>query len=193
LLLRLERGTTVAIYKVLLFVAAAALTGQSAQAAPDPKGDDAVAIFGDLCVNLFSGNPKSEVDPTRFVITKISEQNAREIKPNVKGQLWDVSGAKSGVHMLVHYEPVGMCVVEVAEADEATIRTDFERLVQQTSSSLQSAVQREPDRTNKIEGKDATTSMWRMKGPKGDIMLAVTTYPDAKFMIQHLMTVSYVK
>lgn len=179
--------------KALLFVAAAALTGQLAQAAPDPKGDDAVIVFGDLCVNLFTGNPKSEVDPTRFAVTQINEQSAREIKPDVKGPLWDVSGTKSDVHMLVHYEPAGMCVVEVAEADEATIRKDFERLVQQTSTALGSAAQQQPDKTIKIEGKDATTSMWRMKGPKGDIMLAVTTYPEAKFMIQHLMTVSYVK
>jgi hypothetical protein len=35
--------------------------------------------------------------------------------------------------------------------------------------------------------------MWRLKGPRGAIMLAVTTYPEAKVMIQHLMTVSYVK
>ncbi len=178
---------------VFLFAAAAVSMGQSAQAAADAKGDDAVTVFGDLCVNLFTGNPKSEVDPTRFAITKISEQNARDIKPDLKGPLWDVSGTRSGVHMLVHYEPAGMCVVEVAEADEATIRTDFERLVQQTSTALRSAAHREPNRTNKIEGKDATTSMWRMKGPKGEIMLAVTTYPEAKFMIQHLMTVSYVK
>ena len=169
------------------------LTAQSAHAATDAKGDDAVIVFGDLCVNLFTGNPKSDVDPTRFAITKISEQNAREIKPEVKGPLWDVSGTKSGAHMLVHYEPAGMSVVEVAKADETTIRTDFERLVQQTSSTLRSAAQPEPDKTNKAEGKDATTSMWRIKGPKGDIMLAVTTYSEAKFMIQHLMTVSYVK
>jgi hypothetical protein len=45
----------------------------------------------------------------------------------------------------------------------------------------------------RIEGKDATTSMWRMNSPKGDIILAVTTYPDPTFMIQHLMTASYVK
>lgn len=193
LLLPLDRGTQSHMLKAFLFVAAAVFTVQSAQAAPDAKGVDAVTVFGDLCVNLLTGNPKSEVDPTRFAITKISEQNARQIEPDVKGPLWDVSGMKSGVHMLVHYEPTGMCVVEVAEADEATIRTDFERLVQQTSTALRSAAQREPDKTNKIEGKNATTSMWRMKGPKGDIMLAVTTYPEAKFMIQHLMTVSYVK
>lgn len=176
-----------------MFAAAAVLMGQSAQAAPDAKADDAVAVFGDLCVSLFTGNPKSEVDPTRFAITKMSEQNAREIKPTVKGPLWDVSAPGSGVHMLVHNEPAGMCVVEVAEADEAGVRTDFDRLVQQTSTALGSATKREPDKKNKIGGKDATTSMWRMTGRKGDIMLALTTYPEAKFMIQHLMTVSYVK
>lgn len=181
------------MFRALLFVASATLAGQSAQAAPDPKSSDAVTVFGDLCVNLFTGNPKSDVDPTRFAITKISEQNAREIKPDVRGPLWDVSGIKSGGHMLVHYEPAGMCVVEVAEADEATIRTNFAGLVQQTSVALRSAALRQPDRRNQIQGKDATTSMWRMKGPKGDIMLAVTTYPEAKFMIQHVMTVSYVE
>ncbi len=179
--------------KVLLFVAAAALATEPVMAKPDAKGDDAVTAFGDLCVGLFTGNKKSEVDPTRFTVTKLSEQNARNIKPDVKGSLWDVSGAKSDVHMLVHYEPTGMCVVEVAEADEATVRADFERLVLQTSAALRSPAQREPDKRNRIEGKDATTSIWRMKSAKGDIMLAVTTYPDPKFMIQHLMTASYVK
>ena len=111
----------------------------------------------------------------------------------MKGPLWDVSGTKSGVRMLVHYEPPGLCVVEVAEADEATLRASFEQLVRQTSGTLGSPAQREPDKRNRIEGKDATTSMWRMKSTNGDVMLAVTTYPDPRFMIQHLMTASYVK
>lgn len=179
--------------KAFLFVAAAALTIEPALAASDPRSDDAVTVFSDLCVSMFNGNTKSEVDPTRFAVTKISEQNAREIKPDVKGPLWDVTGTKSDVHMLVHYEPAGLCVVEVAEADEAAIRANFERLVQQTSTAVGSAAQREPDKRNRVEGKDATTSMWRMTSPRGDIMLAVTTYPDPKFMIQHLMTASYVK
>jgi hypothetical protein len=181
------------MFKAILFVAAAALAIQPALAADDPKSDDAVVAFSDLCVSLFTGDRKSEVDPIRFSVTKISEKNARKIKPDVKGPLWDVSGTKSDVHLLVHYEPAGLCVVEVAEADEAAVRAEFERLVQRTSATLGSAPQRQPDKTNRIEGKDATTSMWRMKSPKGDIMLAVTTYPDPKFMIQHLMTASYVK
>jgi len=179
--------------KAFLSIAATSLIAGPALAAADPRGDDAVTVFGDLCVSLFTGKKQSEVDPTRFAITKISEENARSIKPDVKGPLWDVSGTKSDVHMLVHYEPAGLCVVEVAEADEVTIRVDFERLVQQTSTTLGSAAQRERDKRNRIQGKDATTSMWRIKSPKGDVMLAVTTYPDPKFMIQHLMTASYVK
>jgi hypothetical protein len=179
--------------KAFLFVAAATLITQPAQAVPDPKADDAVTVFGDLCVRLFTGTGKPDVDPTRFVTTKISEQDARDVKPDVKGPLWDVSGTKSEVHMLVHYEPQGLCVVEVAEADEASIRTGFERLVQQTSTTLGSPPQREADKRKRIEGNDATTTMWRIKNPKGDVMLAVTTYPDSKFMIQHVMTASYVK
>lgn len=181
------------MFRLSLFVVAAAIAIEPAQAASDPRSDDAVSAFGDLCVGLFTGNPKSEVDPTRFNVTKISEQNAREIEPDAKGILWDVSGTKSGVHMLVHNEPTGVCVVEVAEAEEAAIRADFQHLVQQTSAALGSAARQEPDRRKQFDGKDATTSMWRMKAPKGDIVLAVTTYPDAKFMIQHLMTASYVK
>lgn len=179
--------------KLFCFVAAAALMSAPALASTDSRGDDAVTVFGDLCVSLFTGKERSEVDPSRFSITKMSEQDAHQIKPEVKGPLWDVSGTKSDVHMLVHYEPAGLCVVEVAEADEATIRAGFERLVQQTSTTLGSPAQRQPDKRNRIEGKDATTSMWRMKSAKGDVMLAVTTYPDPKFMIQHLMTARYVK
>ena len=181
--------------KALWFVAAAAaaLVTEPAGAAPDPRSADAVTAFGDLCVSLFTANRQSAVDPTRFAVTKISEQSARKIKPDVKGPLWDVSGTKSDVRMLVHYEPAGLCVVEVAEADQAALRAGFERLVQQTSTTLGSVARRAPDKRNRIEAKDATTSMWRMASPKGDIMLAVTTYPDAKYMIQHLMTASFVK
>jgi hypothetical protein len=179
--------------KTSLFVAALALAFEPALAAPDPRADDAIAVYDNLCVSMMSGKKASQFDPARFAFTKISEENGREIKPDVEGPLWDVSGRKSDVHMLVHYEPSGMCVVEVAQADEATIRADFERLVQQTSKSLNSAPQREPDKRNSVDGKDATTSMWRVKGTKGDIMLAITTYPEPKFMIQHLMSASYVK
>jgi hypothetical protein len=179
--------------KAFVFIAATALTIEPALAAPDPKSDDAVSAFGDLCVSLFTGTKKSELDPSRFAVTKVGEKTARKIKPDVQGPLWDVSGTKSDVHMLLHYEPTGLCVVEVAEADEAAIRGNFERLVQRTTTTLGSAAQREPDKRNDIKGTDATTSMWRMKSPKGDFMLAVTTYPDPTFMIQHLMTASYVK
>lgn len=172
--------------------AAAALAVQPAQAADDPRSVDAVAAFNDLCVSLFTGK-QSDVDPARFTVTKIGDDTAREIKPDVKGALWDVSGTNSDVRMLVHYEPEGLCVVEVAEADEGSIRASFERLVQQTSAATAATPQRERDRRNRIEGKDATSSMWRVKAQERDVMLAITTYPDPKFMIQHVMTASYGK
>ena len=182
-----------AILRAFSFVLAAAIATQPVQAATDVRSNDAVLAFDDLCVSLFTGK-ESKADPARFSVTKIGDETARKIKPSLNGQtLWDVSGTQSDVRMLVHYEPAGLCVVEVAEADEGAIRAEFERLVQQVSTTLDSTPQREADKRNRIEGKDATTTGWRIKSPKGDIMLAVTTYPEPKFMIQHLMTASYVR
>ena len=177
----------------LFFVLATAIGTQPVQATTDVRSNDAVLAFDDLCVSLFIGK-EAKADPARFSVAKISDGTARKIKPNLNGQtLWDVSGTQSDVHLLVHYEPAGLCVVEVAEADEKAMRVEFERLVQQVSSFLDATPQRQADKRNRVDGKDATSSAWRLKSPTGDIMLAVTTYPDPKFMIQHLMTASYVQ
>jgi len=160
----------------------------------DAKAADAVAVFSGLCASMFVG-AGSDIDPARFNFTKLDEDTVREIKPEQSGRpLWDVTGKASQAHMLVHYEPTGMCVVEVAEADEASIRARYLAVVEQIALRVGQAAKPQADRVKAIEGKNATTSMWRIDGgPKGSIMMAITTYPEAKFMIQHLMTVSYVR
>jgi len=159
----------------------------------DAKASDAVAAFEQLCAGMFAGG-KSDIDPSRFTVTELPAETVKEVKPDlVNSTVWDVSGKASDMHMLVHYEPSGMCVVEVAEADEITIRTDYLSLVERIAKVMKARPERQADRTNEVQGKAATTSMWRVKGNKRDVMFAITTYPEAKFMIQHLMTVSYVR
>lgn len=165
-----------------------------APAQVEPKAADAVAGFSQLCVGMFTGG-KSDIDPARFDVTKLDPATVKQIKPDLSAgeDLWDVSGKASGVRTLVHYEPNGMCVMEVAEADETAIRTEYGALVQQIAQRTGAKIEQQPDKKNKVQGKDATTSMWKLTGGPKDIMLAITTYPDAKFMIQHLMTVSYTR
>lgn len=186
-----ELGIQRAMFTLLHLLAAA-----SAQvpAQNDPKAADAVAAFSSLCVNMFVGG-NSDIDPARFDVTKLDDDTVRNVKPEQAGRpLWDVTGKASEAHLLLHYEPSGMCVVEVAEADEASIRSRYVALVEQKASQLGQTAKPQSNRVNLIEGKSATTSMWRVDGgPKGSIMMAITTYPDPKFMIQHLMTVSYVR
>jgi hypothetical protein len=160
---------------------------------PGAKADDAVAAFEQLCTGVFLGG-ESAIDPSRFTVTKLDPATAKQIKPDFgNATIWDVSGNTSQVHMLVHYEPTGMCVVEVAEADEGEIREKYIALVDRSASTLKIKPEHQADRINEVEGKPATTSMWRLKGQKRDIMFAITTYPEAKFMIQHVLTVSYVR
>jgi hypothetical protein len=159
----------------------------------DAKARDAVAGFEQLCAGMFTG-AKSDIDPSRFSVTELSPETVREIKPELKSaQVWDVSGKTSDVHMLVHYEPTGMCVFEVADADESAIRSEYVALVGRIGATMKAAPTKQPDRINDVNGKPATTSMWQIKGTSRNLMFAITTYPDPKFMIQHLMTVSYVR
>jgi len=174
---------------MLSLLAALAAT---ANPAPDPKANDAVAAFSQLCVGMFVGK-KSDVDPIRFSVTKLAPDTAKLVVPNFGGDVWDVSGKFSDVHMLVYYEPSGICVVQVAAANEADLRSFYITLVKQTADAMNVKAEQQQDRVNDVEGKPATTSMWRLDSLPQNIMFAVTTYPDAKFMIQHLMTISRVR
>lgn len=174
---------------MLLFLAALAA---AADPKPDPMANDAVAAFSQVCVGMFVGK-KSDVDSSRFSVTKLAPDTAKLVQPNFSGDVWDVSGKTSDVHMLVHYEPSGMCVVQVAAANEADIRASCMALVEQTAKAVSAKVKRQQDRINYVEGKPATTSMWRLSTKPQNLMLALTTYPEAKFMIQHMMTVSRVR
>ena len=173
----------------------AILTAFAVAASPpvDTKATDAVAAFSQLCVGIFTSG-KSEIDPLRFSVTQLDAETVKQVKPDLAGQnLWDVSGKASDAHMLVHYEPAGMCVVEVAEANEQAIRAEYLNLVDQTAKELSAKAERQEDQIHDVQGKPATTSMWRLDSDQRNIMLAITTYPDPEFMIQHLMTVSYVR
>ena len=173
---------------MLLFLAALAAVSPE----PDPKAKDAVAAFEQLCVGMFIGK-KSDIDPARFSVTRLAPDTAKLVEPNFRGDVWDVSGKSTDVHMLVHYEPSGMCVVEVAAANEADIRTSYLALIGRAAETMKVKPEPQPDRINDVQGKPATTSMWQLTAPNGGIMFAVTTYPEAKFMIQHLMTISHVR
>jgi hypothetical protein len=174
----------------MLFILTALAT--AATSAPDPKANDAVAAFSQLCVGMFAGKG-SDIDPLRYSVTKLAPDTAKIVEPNFIGDVWDVSGKSSDVHMLVHYEPSGMCVVQVAAANEADIRTSYVALVEQTAHAMNVKAERQQDRLNDVQGKPATTSMWRLSTSPQNIMFAVTTYPTAKFMIQHMMTISRVR
>lgn len=157
----------------------------------DNRAHDAVDAFSQLCVGTFTDS-KSDLDETRFSTFKLSDETVRQIKPKLAGQdVWDVSGQQSGVHMLVHYEPTGICVVEVAKADEAAMRESYSALIDELAERLEVTPERQEDKTNRFEGKDATTSLWRFDNPKRDILLAITTYPDPTFMLQHVMTINF--
>ena len=142
---------------------------------------------------MFVGE-ESGADPRRFAVTKLDDATRKQIKPDIKAStLWDVHAKGSGASMLVHYEPSGICVVELAEADETAVQNAVAQAAFVAASSLGTIAVPQAESTRKVGGLIATTSSWRIKSEGADMLIMVTTTPETKFMIQHVLTASYVR
>ncbi|QYU69585.1 hypothetical protein J4558_05445 [Leptolyngbya sp. 15MV] len=168
------------------------LSSTSASAMSDARAQDAADAFSQLCVAMFVGREPG-VDPQRFNVTQLSDATREQIKPHIKAStLWDVHAKASDASMLMHYDPQGICVVEIAEADEHSVQRAVAQVAVDTAASLNTAAIIQPSETRQVEGLTATTLSWRFPSRGNDVLIMLTTVPVAKFMIQHVLTISYV-
>jgi uncharacterized protein YgbK (DUF1537 family) len=136
----------------------------------------------------------SQADPQRFDVTELDDATRKQIKPDIKAAtLFDVRAKASDASMLVHYEPQGLCVVEIAEADEKSVQNAVAKAASDAATSISSTAVEQARATRQLQGLTATTSSWRFPSAKGEVLVMVTTVPEAKFMIQHVLTASYVR
>lgn len=177
----------------VVLACAVVLSPTTVLAAPDARAQDATDAFSQLCVSMFLGG-KSGVDPNRFDVTQLDDATRKQIKPDIKAStLWDVHAKGSDASMLVHYEPSGLCVVEVAEADETSVQSAVAQSAANAATSLNTTAMAQAGETRQVGGLKATTSSWRFRSKGGDVLIRLTTLPEAKFMIQHVLTASYVR
>jgi len=170
-----------------------ALTPAVVLAAPDTRGQDAADAFSQLCISMFVGG-ESGADSNRFDVTKLDKSTREQIKPDIGASaLWDVHAKASDASMLVHYEPQGMCVVEIAEADEASVQNAVAQVAADAAASLNTTAKAQGTTRRVVKGLTATTSSWRFPSTGGEVLIMLTTLPEAKFMIQHVVTASYVR
>lgn len=142
---------------------------------------------------MFIGG-QAGADPKRFDVTKLDDATRKQIKPDIKAStLWDVHAKASDASMLVHYEPSGMCVVEIAEADEASVQSAVAQAAADAAASLDTTAIAQASETRQVGGLEATTSSWRFRSEGREVLIMVTTLPVSKFMIQHVLTASYVR
>ena len=181
--------------RFLLAFLACAVTSSSASAlgVPDARAQDAADAFSQLCVSMFIGG-KSSADPQRFEVTELDDATRKQIKPDISSSmLWDVYAKTSNASMLLHYEPTGICVVEIAEANEASVQSAVAQAAADAAASLNTTAVAQDSQTRQVSGLKATTSSWRFRSNERDVLIMATTLPESKFMIQHVLTVSYVR
>jgi hypothetical protein len=170
----------------VVFLIAAVLAAQSPQVVDDPRAKEATALFFNLCGSTVA-HVENPIDPTRFKFTKLSPETVAKIRPMSKGQsAWDVQGLQSKLRALVHIETNGVCALEIVEANEQATRSDFAEALRALAEKLGGQVAQEPDRVKQLEGKPMTSSAWRITSSKGNFRVGLTTYPESRFMTQHI-------
>lgn len=92
--------------------------------------------------------------------------------------------------MLVHYEPSGICIVEIAEADEASVLNAIGQAAEKAAKKLGTTTIKQESEARKVAGLMTTSSVWRLPSQQGDVLIMLTTTPEPKYMIQHVVTVS---
>ncbi len=150
-------------------------------------------VFFNLCGGTVAGI-ESPIDPARFKFTPLSPETVAKIRPMSKGQkFWDVHGLQSDLHALVHIETNGVCAVEIVDASEQATRADFAGDLRDFAAKLSGTLNQQPDEVKSVEGKTMTSSKWRLTAQSRSFLIGLTTYPDARFMTQHIMMLSEVR
>ena len=177
----------------VVYLLVAALAAQAPQVVDDPRAKEGTAVFFDLCGSTVTG-VESPVDPTRFKFTKLSPNTVAKIRPMLKGQpFWDVQGLQSNLRGLMYIETNGVCALEIVEANEHTTRSYFAEALRAFAAKVGGQLEQKPDKVKQLEGKAMTSSEWRIASPKGNFLVGLTTYPDSRFMTQHIAMLTVVR
>ncbi len=143
-------------------------------------------MFFDLCGSTVA-KVETPVDPSRFKFTKLSAETVNKIRPMSKGQpFWDVEDRQTELRALVHIETNGVCALEIVEASEVATRTQFANGLQALAGRLGGTLAPQPDKVKRVEGKPMTSSEWLIVTTSHTFRAGLTTYPDPRFMTQHI-------
>jgi hypothetical protein len=177
---------------VAFFLAAVALAAQGSHVA-DLRAKEAATVFFNLCGGTVTG-VETPIDPTRFKFTQLRPDTVAKIRPMSKDQkFWDVYGLQSDLHALVHIETNGVCAVEIADASEQATRADFASDLRNFAAKLSGTLNQQPDEVKSVEGEPMTSSKWRLTTASRSFVVGLTTYPDARFITQHIMMLTEVR
>lgn len=167
-------------------IAAIVSASMSPNAANNDPATQLSAVFFNLCGGTVAG-VESPMNVADFKFTTLDPKLFRKLRPTEKGPYWDVESTSSKARGLVHIWSNGNCSLEVVESDERATRLAFTSAVEGFAVLLGADVKRAPDKIEQKDGQPMTSSEWVLAIGKRRLLVGLTTYPEAKYMTQHIM------
>jgi len=171
-------------------IAAATAAIILATVSPSPVKNDPATQLSAAFFNLCGGTVarvETPLDVAAFKFTKLDPKVFKKVRPSEEEPYWDVEAVSSKAHGLVHIWSNGNCSLEIVKADEHATRLAFTSAIEGFAAALGANVRRSPDKVEQKDGKPMTSSEWVLTTDKRTLLLGLTTYPEARYMTQHIM------
>lgn len=167
-------------------ISAIVLVAMSANAAKSDPNAQLSAAFFNLCGATVAGI-ETPFEVAEFKFTKLDPTLFRKVRPTENGPYWDVEHTSSQTRGLVHVWKNGNCSLEIVESDERPTRIAFTSAVENFGALLGAEIKRSPGRVELKDGQPMTSSEWVLVTGERTLLVGLTTYPEAKYMTQHIM------
>ena len=173
----------------------ALLSGHELHAqSPDQKAQEAWAVFNSFCLQTLGARDKAvaAIGNGNTISERVPDDVLRRSQDGRTGGVGWAIRTPHGARLRLEYDPLGICAVKVAEADEQTMAGLFAAAIEGAGSPRGGELIRRPDRSSvQSSGVHLTTRGWTVRLPSRDAYdLAITTADRSVGQLQHLMTLS---
>lgn len=150
-------------------------------------------MFSSFCLQTFGARDRAlaAIGNGNAISERIPDDVLRRSQDGRAGGVGWAIRTPHGAKVRLEYDPLGICAVQVAEADEQGLAGLFAAALDGAGAPRGGELVRRPDRSSTQSDAHLTTRGWTVRFPStGAYDLAITTADRPVGQLQHLMTLS---
>lgn len=179
-----------ALASLALLMASGGLTHPAQASEPDLRAIDAAQFFAAFCFVPMgkSDSAKRILGGGNAFARPLPADILRQIQGGREGgEAWTIRSPRNA-ELLLHYDPNGLCVVRIREADPESVRVEVEKMASSLAKGAKTTAKKTEDASSSIEGVNSRYQAYQMPVATMQIQISLTTTDKPVSGQQHVVT-----